>query len=57
VYIPVKKAQELIDNPEWCEKIEIIHTEKTAVDRDVLIDERTRLAARITEIDAILHQE
>ena len=25
--VPVKKAQELIDNPEWCEKIEIIQKE------------------------------
>jgi hypothetical protein len=56
--VPRPKAEALVANPEWCSKIEIEQPEAPpAIDRDALIAERTRLAARLAEIDALLHQE
>jgi hypothetical protein len=54
--VPRAKADVLIDTPEWCSKIEIEAPATTPeINRDALIAERTRLAARIAEIDALLH--
>lgn len=56
--VPRAKAEALAAAPEWCDSVTIEETQAPpAVDRDVLIAERTRLAARIAEIDALLHQE
>jgi len=57
--VPRAKAEALVANTEWCDSIEIEQPEQSAPapNRDDLIAERTRLSARIAEIDALLHQE
>lgn len=55
--VPRKKAIELVQDPDWCSKIEIIEEAPKTIDRDALIAERKRLADRIAEIDAILQQD
>jgi len=55
--VPKPMAEKLVADPDWCSEIEIEPTEKPAeINRDALIEERTKLMTRITEIDAILHQ-
>jgi len=55
--VPVAKAAALVAAPEWCDSIEIEAADNgTAPDREALIEERTRISARLAEIDALLHQ-
>lgn len=52
--VPRPKAQRLVENPEWCDTVEI--EEPATIDREALIRERERLISRIAEIDSLLHQ-
>lgn len=55
--VPVEKANILTTDTEWCDEIKIEQDESSApVDRNALIEERTKLSRRIAEIDALLHQ-
>lgn len=51
--VPRLKAEEMLKNPTWCEKIEIEENKK--LDRDELLAERERLEKRIAQINEILN--
>jgi len=57
--VPRSKAESLVEDPEWCDTVMIEDQSdyRQPINRDALIMERTKLAARIAEIDALLHQD
>ena len=56
--VPREKANAMVTDPRWCSKIEIeAASQPIAPNREALIAERTILAARMAEIDALLHQD
>lgn len=54
--VPVSIAEKIVENPQWCEKVEIIE-ENGTVDYESLQIEKNQLLVRINEINKILEQK